>query len=50
MITPRFSQGAKYLQLERQQDVESVCVARIHRQSKSIALNLWDGGDRYGKQ
>lgn len=40
MITTRFPQSAKYLQLERQEDVESVCVTRIHEQSRLIGMKL----------
>jgi hypothetical protein len=53
MITTRFSQRAKYLQLERREVVESVCVARIHRQSSfdwSESLGVLIGGGMNGER
>ena len=52
MITTRFPQSAKYLQLEGREDVESVCVARIHRQSRWTGLQLWVlmNMDRIGRE
>ena len=43
MITARFPQGAKYLQLLRRMGYEGVCVARIHRQPSSISLTFGGG-------
>lgn len=43
MITTRFPQGAKYLQLLRRTGCEGVCVARIHRQPSGMCLTFGGG-------